>query len=65
MKDLQITCHKDYIILCSETLVSNRRHISEISLPGKMYVPVMNFRSSESVVSLIISISLVFTAIPI
>ena len=33
-KDLQIACHKYDIILCSETLVSNRRHISEISLPG-------------------------------
>ena len=34
IKDLQIACHKYDIILCSETLVSNRRHISEVSLPG-------------------------------
>ena len=34
IKDLQIACHKYDIILCSETLVSNRRHISEILLPG-------------------------------
>ena len=34
IKSLQIACHKHDIIFCSETLVSNHRHISEISLPG-------------------------------
>ena len=34
IKDLQIACHKHDIILCSETLVSNCCHVSEISLPG-------------------------------
>ena len=29
---IELACHK-YIILCSETLVSNHCHISEISLP--------------------------------
>ena len=34
LNDLQIaSCNYD-IILCSETLVSNRRHVSELLLPG-------------------------------
>ena len=34
IKDLKIACYKYDIILCSEILVSNRCHISEISIPG-------------------------------
>jgi hypothetical protein len=34
LNDLSVTSHEYDVIMCSDTLVSDRRHVSELCIPG-------------------------------